>query len=143
MRDTWDGDTRELGGGSYPDPPDQPEYDEPECEECGWAQGLKKVDGILLCRDCREKYFLEQCRGRYWDFITKNDHGRTKNDFVLNWWFNNLPKETQGEILFRAFQREYESSLPQVLNLREEEITGYVKDHADDFLDYIEAEDDI
>lgn len=142
MKSTWDGNTRGLGAGSYPEPPDVPDYDhEPRCVECGWTQDLKEVDGKLLCRDCREAYYLENCRDLYWRFITGSPEERRR--FAVDWWFNNLWEDTQGEILFRAFQREFESGLPQVLNLRDQEIDGYVKDHADDFLDYIEEEDGI
>lgn len=144
MTDTWNGETQGLGAGSYPGAPDLPDYDhEPRCAECGWGQDLKEINGILLCRDCREVYYLKNCRDLYWKFISESYSGSTKRDFALVWWFDNLPEETQGEILFRAFQREFESCLPQVLNLREEEISGYVKDHAGDFLDYIEERDGI
>lgn len=141
MQNTWDGDTRGLGAGSYPEPPDLPEQDGPACEECGWQRDLKEVDSRLLCRDCREDYYLENCRSKYWEFITGSR--RIRRDFAVDWWFENLPEETQGEIAFRAFQRELDSCLPQLLNLREEEIAGYVKDHADDFLEYIERENGI
>ena len=143
MERTWDGNTRGLGAGSYPEPPDLPEQEDLACEECGWRQGLRKIDGLMLCRVCAGNYLLEHCRDRYWEFLTNNERGLTKRDFALHWWFENLPEEVRGEVAFQAFQREFASSLPQILNLREQEIGGYVKDHADDFLDYIEAENDI
>ncbi len=143
MKSTWDGNTRGLGAGSYPAAPDIPEYDGPTCAECGDDRNLKEIDGKLLCRDCREAYYLENCRNLYWRFISESFSGSTKRDFAVCWWFDNLPEETQGEILFRAFQREFDSSLPQIVNLRETEISGYVKDNAGDFLDYIEEEDGI
>lgn len=141
MKSTWDGNTRGLGAGSYPESPDLPEPEEPECAGCGWRRDLREIDGALLCRDCAEKYLLEHCRNRYWKFITSSSE--EKRHFALNWWFQNLPEETQGEIAFRAFQREFDSGLPQIVNLRETEISGYVKDNAGDFLDYIERKDGV
>ncbi len=138
MKDTWDGNTRGLGAGSYPAAPDIPEYEDPACAECGWQQGLREIDGVLLCRDCAKKYVLEQCEESFWAFITGSPE--EKRRFALEWWFQNLPEETQGEVAFRAFQREFDSCLPQTLNLRDQEITGYTAEYAGDFLDYMEKE---
>lgn len=108
----------------------------PCCADCGWGQDLKEVNGVLLCRDCREEFYFENCQDKYWDFISGSQE--EKQNFALNWWFRNLPKEVQGEIAFQAFRQEFGSNLPQILNMKESEICGYVRDHADRFADYIE-----
>lgn len=142
MTDTWNGETQGLGAGSYPGEPDLPDYDhEPRCAKCDWGQDLKEINGTLLCRECREDYLIEHCRDRYWEFITSGPE--EKRRFALDWWFQNLPEEVQGEIAFRAFQQEFDSCLPQTLNLRDQEISEYVKEYDGDFLDYIEERDGI
>lgn len=73
MKETWNGETRELGAGSYPEPPAVWEEERLCCEECGWERGervpvahklrtdragrrdLEGLNGVLLCADCRER----------------------------------------------------------------------------------------
>ena len=49
-------DTREAGGGSYPEPPYVPEPDIPECEECYDTETLSVIDGHRLCPHCKADY---------------------------------------------------------------------------------------
>ena len=62
MLSEWFG-TTEAGAGSYPEPPDVPEYNGPECAECGdYGEGAKlreHIDGRILCKWCREKETLK------------------------------------------------------------------------------------
>lgn len=43
MKETWNGNTRELGAGSYPEPPAVREEERLCCEECGWERDLEGV----------------------------------------------------------------------------------------------------
>lgn len=110
----------------------------PSCIECGWKQDLKEVDGVLLCRDCREAYYYEHCQDKFWNFIFSSKE--EKKSFALEWWFRNLPEEEQTEIAFQSFRRDVLSKVASIHELRVVEIREYVKEHMDCFADFIEAE---
>ena len=81
-------DTREAGGGSYPEPPQAWYGSEPEaCEECGYtADDLKRVGERLLCPACRRKYWFEHAEaGDFAKFIS--DDFTTQTEFYLDWFF--------------------------------------------------------
>ena len=126
--------TMGLGAGSYPEPCREKGEETPRCEECGWPTGIREIDGNFLCEDCREAYVLKAYSEYYWDFITSTPE--EKRRFALNWWFQELPKEEQGRLAFEAFEKQF--SVPWLQKEREREITGYVKDSAEEFLNYIE-----
>lgn len=62
MQNEWIG-TTEAGAGSYPEPPDVPEYTGPVCEVCGdYGEGAKLREnehGNVLCQWCRQDYALK------------------------------------------------------------------------------------
>ena len=57
-------ETKGLGAGSYPEPPFVPASSSPMCDRCGDPDGLLEVGGMVLCRYCREKFYLEACRDK-------------------------------------------------------------------------------
>lgn len=130
-------ETRGLGAGSYPSAPDLPEYEEPECADCGWTEGLKEVDGVLLCRNCRETYYLESCQDSYLDFINKDRE--QQQDFFLAWWFENLPEYEKAKIAIRAWEKKYRLDLPALRNEADGIIQDYVHDRRSDFREFIES----
>ncbi len=131
-------ETSGLGAGSYPEAPDLPEHEEPECFNCGWTEGLEEVDGILLCRDCREKYYLENCRDQYLAFVSgPQEIGRLALE-----WFLGLDEEEQGRVAAECFKQEFSFPLPQKQNQRDEIIAKYVQANAEAFAEYIESRGD-
>lgn len=132
-------ETRELGAGSYPSAPDLPEEERWSCFDCGWSDDLKEVDGRLLCRDCRETYFLENCRDSYLDFI--NSSREQRQEFFLEWWFENLPEREKAEIAVRAWQEKYRLKEPGLQSEADGIIRDYVQSEGDAFREYIEERD--
>jgi len=132
-------ETRGLGAGSYPSAPDLPDYEDWKCFECGWPEGLKEVDGRLLCRDCREAYYLENCRDSCLDFINRDRE--QQQDFFLTWWFENLPEREKAEIAVRAWEKKYRLKEPALQNEAEGIIQDYVRSERAAFREYIEERD--
>lgn len=102
MKYTWDGNTRELGAGSYPEPPDIPECNDPVCEECGWPLNVKEIDGKSLCWHCRCDHYLKIATDREKSNFIMHDR-ETMFRFLKNFWFENLNNDDQIEILYHAF----------------------------------------
>lgn len=130
-------ETRGLGAGSYPSAPDLPDYEGWKCFDCGWSDGLKEVDGRLLCRDCREAYYLENCRDRYLDFIHRDRE--QQQDFFLAWWFENLPEREKAEIAVRAWKEKYRLKNPALQSEADRIIQDYVQSEGDAFREFIES----
>ena len=133
-------ETRGLGAGSYPEGPDLPGEEEEKCWECRSPHDLKEADGRVLCRACRKKYYLENCREEYWGFVGRSAGERRR--FAVEFWFLNLPPEEQGRIALEAFQREYSSPFPQKQNEKAGLVNEYVHDSAEEFAEYMESRGD-
>ena len=128
-------ETRGLGAGSYPEPPDIEEDTGPRCA-CGETHNLREVDGVTMCRWCREDYYLDNCREDYWEFI--NASVADKFDFAVTRWFLTLEPQEQARVAVEAFQREFSSPFPQLQNLRDEIIRDYMEVSKSEFADFVE-----
>lgn len=129
-------ETKGLGAGSYPEPPFAPESPSPVCDFCGAPDNLLEVGGMVLCRTCREKFYLESCQDRMWDFI--NAQPMDVYNFAVEHWFDQLPKSDQGRIALEALKREF--SLPLYYNEYQlnELIKGYAAEYKSEFADYMD-----
>lgn len=72
-----------------------------ECEGCGDDRGLMEVDGLVLCRTCREDYYARHRLDWAEDFIFHGDPDR--NLFLMDWFFGGLDRAEQMEVLQKAF----------------------------------------
>lgn len=143
MSSTWDGDTRELGGGSYPEPPDLPEYDNPECEECGCYDSVKEVDGKNLCWACRCKEYLETAdEAKIWEYIQHDEDTRLK--FFRDFWFKSLSDTEQFLILRMGFTDSYmwSEKYPPYKEKKKEKLEllkDFCQANLDDFSSFVEG----
>lgn len=109
-------DTREAGGGSYPEPPQAWYGSEPEaCEECGYtADDLKRVGERLLCPACRRKYWFEHAETG--DFANKPLPFRKK-----------LPKATISERSPQGWQKPTPQASPPAWSWQRRKAVAEVK----------------
>lgn len=126
-------DTREAGGGSYPEPPYVPEPDVPECEECYETESLSVIDGHRLCPHCKADYIFRHADyDGYMRFI-RDDFGIQK-DFFLDWYFSNLSKV--DKLCAAKYLFNHESD-----NTKFIEAKSYVAENKLDFAEFMEAHD--
>lgn len=136
MESTWDGNTRGLGAGSYPEPPDIPEYEYPVCEECGDDGNLAEIDGKTLCWHCRQKHYIKTAKeSQKWEFIHHDEP--TRLQFFKDYWFNSLDNYQQFLILRMGFTNTYmhEKSKRKQLAL----ITDFCEANLDEFASFVEG----
>lgn len=127
----FDFDTTEAGGGSYPTPPDVPEPDIPECEECYEVDGLSDVDGHLLCKGCKADYiFRSTGHNDRMRFIRDNFEDQV--NFYLKWYFDSLSDLEKLYIVRPYFDRSVEQSE------KEFQSRMYVQECKSDFAEFME-----
>lgn len=126
-------DTREAGGGSYPEPPYTPEPNIPECEECLSTKDVTLVDGHALCPHCKAEWiFLHADYDDYMRFI--RDTFDDQKDFFIKWFFDNLSTMEKLAFIKPAFERITQEE-------RELQVTSYVREHKYEFSEFMEAHD--
>lgn len=129
-------ETKGLGAGSYPEPPFMPASSSPVCDMCGDPDGLLEVGGMVLCRSCREKFYLEACRDKMWDFI--NAQPMDVYNFAVDYWFQQLPKSDQGRVAMEALKREFAFPLYYNEYQLNELIKSYATEFKSEFADYMD-----
>lgn len=72
-----------------------------ECEGCGDDRGLMEVDGLILCRTCREDYYSKHRLDHAKDFIFHDEMDQKL--FLKDWFFGGLDRSEQMDILKKAF----------------------------------------
>lgn len=123
--------TVEAGGGSYPEPPYMPGPEVPECEECYETQGLKEIDGHLLCRHCRADYIFQNTdHGDRMRFIKDNYDEQV--GFFLKWFFEGLSDLEKLYIIKPHFDR--------FIDQQEKEFQSrtYVEEFKGEFAEFME-----
>lgn len=124
-------DTREAGGGSYPDPPYTKEPDIPECEECYETQGLSIVDGHRLCLHCKADYIFRHADyGDYMRYILDNFQNRY--DFFVKWVFDGLSNFDKQNVVRYGFEK------CVMRDVREMLAKDYVSEDKLDFAEFME-----
>ena len=131
-----DFENRELGGGSYPEPPDTPETERPVCDECGEEENVKEVSGIALCRACREEFYLQAYQDKMWEFINREPIDRY--NFSVNFWFSQLPKNDQAVIAMEALKREFSFPLSYNEAQLQALVSSYAREYKSEFADYLD-----
>lgn len=129
-------ETKGLGAGSYPEPPFMPASSSPVCDMCGDPDELLEVEGMVLCRSCREKFYLEACRDKMWDFI--NAQPMDVYNFAVDYWFHQLPKSDQGRVAMEALKREFAFPLYYNEYQLNELIKSYATEFKSEFADYMD-----
>lgn len=131
-------ETRGLGAGSYPEPPDIPETPQALlCEECGDDYNVKEIDGVPLCLDCRKRYYLETRKNEIWEFI--NSSVNLQYDFAVDFWFlETLKKSEQARIALEAVKREFSFPLPENQGFLSHLLLKFAKEYDNEFLDYLD-----
>lgn len=129
-------ETKGLGAGSYPEPPFVPASSSPMCDMCGDPDELLEVGGMVLCRSCREKFYLEACRDKMWDFI--NAQPMDVYNFAVDYWFHQLPKSDQGRVAMEALKREFAFPLYYNEYQLNELIKNYATEFKSEFADYMD-----
>lgn len=129
-------ETKGLGAGSYPEPPFVPASSSPMCDMCGDPDRLLEVGGMVLCRSCREKFYLEACRDKMWDFI--NAQPMDVYNFAVDYWFHQLPKIDQGRVAMEALKREFAFPLYYNEYQLNELIKNYATEFKSEFADYMD-----
>lgn len=82
-------DTREAGGGSYPEPPCYPEPPQKECDHCYNTNDLSVIDGLILCPDCKARYVFDHAD--YEDYMAYiKDNFEEQVAFYLRFYFDEL-----------------------------------------------------
>lgn len=71
------------------------------CEGCGDDRGLMEVDGLVLCRTCREDYYAKNRLDHAKDFIFHDEMDQKL--FLKDWFFGGLDRAEQMEVLQKAF----------------------------------------
>lgn len=104
-----------------------------ECEGCGDDRGLMEVDGLILCRTCREDYYSKHRLDHAKDFIFHNEMDQKL--FLKDWFFGGLDRTEQIEILKKAFE-EIHNGMRK--DLAEDMMKAYVQDQKDAFGDYMD-----
>lgn len=129
-------ETKGLGAGSYPEPPFARKPAALVCDLCGDPDNLLEVSGMVMCRPCREKFYLESCQDRMWDFI--NAQPMDVYNFAVDYWFSQLPKGDQGRVAMEALKREF--SFPLYYNEYQlnQLIKGYAAENKSEFADYMD-----
>lgn len=98
--------SREAGAGSYPEPPDLPEFPEECCDECGIDDvELVEVDGRNLCSRCRGDLYMEQVPQVMWQYVTQNSS--IAESFFLDFWFKSLSDKEKVDIIRGGFTAKY------------------------------------
>lgn len=129
-------ETKGLGAGSYPEPPFMTAPSSPVCDMCGDPDELLEVGGMVLCRSCREKFYLEACRDKMWDFI--NAQPMDVYNFAVDYWFHQLPKSDQGRVAMEALKREFAFPLYYNEYQLNELIKNYATEFKSEFADYMD-----
>lgn len=123
--------TMEAGGGSYPEPPDMPEPEVLECEECYETEGLKEIDGHLLCRHCRADYIFQNTdHSDRMRFIKDNYDDQV--GFFIRWFFEGLSDLEKLYIIKPHFDRFVDQSE------KEFQVSTYVAELKGEFADFME-----
>lgn len=71
------------------------------CEGCGDDRGLMEVDGLVLCRTCREDYYAKNRLDHAKDFIFHDEMDQKL--FLKDCFFGGLDRAEQMEVLQKAF----------------------------------------
>lgn len=103
------------------------------CEGCGDDRGLMEVDGLVLCRTCREDYYITHRKEYAEDFVMHTD--LDKAIFLKDWFFGQLDREKQIDILLTAF-KEMKGGMNH--DLAENMMQEYVQDQKDAYCDYLD-----
>ena len=134
-----DFENRELGGGSYPEPPDTPETERPVCEECGDDYAVREINGHQFCQTCLQDYYKKAYHDWFWEFINSNPVD--KLNFTLKYWLPLLPKEEQADILIHAFKEYYSVPFQWGKYQFEHLLDSYVEDNTPEFADYMDRQE--
>lgn len=131
-------ETKGLGAGSYPEPTEPKILNAPICESCGEEDGLRSIDGHIVCRECRKNLYSMDYQDRAWEFINSTTEDRL--NFALNWWFDNLSDSEKAEVLISALKQYF--SLPFYWSQHQFQslIKSYVLENDDDFCDYLDKQ---
>lgn len=103
------------------------------CESCGDDRGLMEVDGLILCRACREDYYARHRLDYAKDFIFHNEMDR--NLFLKDWFFGGLDRTEQMEVLKQAFGQMLQGMRK---DLAEDMMKRYVEAQKDAYGDYMD-----
>ena len=126
-------DTREAGGGSYPEPPYTPEPDIPECEECYETENLSVIDGRRLCPHCKADYIFRHAD--YDDYIRFiRDDFTEQKEFFLRWYFDNVSEVDRLCAAKYLFNQEADTTKAM-------EAKSYVAENKLGFAEFMEAHD--
>lgn len=133
-------ETRGLGAGSYPEPPDIPETPRDLfCEECGDDYNVKDIDGRALCMDCRKRYYLKTRQNEIWNFI--NSSVLFQYEFAVDFWLlETLEKSEQARVVLEALKREVSFPLPENQGYLRYLLLKFANRNDDEFLDYLDKE---
>lgn len=134
--------TKEAGGGSYPEPPDLPEFTEEYCECCGRDEvNLVEIDGKPMCGKCRGKMYLREAPNTAWEYITSEK--AAKKEFLMDFWFKSLSDEEKIDLILGAFIGKYVSFFDSPNRFREEGqkiIEDFVGQDYESLAEFVERE---
>lgn len=125
--------TTEAGAGSYPEPPDVPEYTGPICERCGdYGEDAKlrqDEDGRVLCKWCMEKEVLETASSQEMlDFIEANCQQEFYKEDLLPY----LDSVNELYSLLRQKMKNWDE------DFRAKYMRNFLDDYRSDFLNFIQ-----
>lgn len=134
--------SREAGAGSYPEPPDLPEFPDECCDECGIDDvELVEVDGRNLCSRCRGDLYMKQVPQVMWQYITQNSS--VAESFFRDFWFESLSDKEKVDIMWGAFVAkhvDYTKPFGQFKGDSEKAIEEFISQDKESFACFVEKE---
>lgn len=134
--------TKEAGGGSYPEPPDLPDFIYEYCECCGRDEiELVEIDGKPMCEKCRGEMYLRKAPNTAWEYIISEK--TAKKEFLMDFWFDSLSDEEKVDLILGAFLGKYVSFRGSPNDFRKEGqkiIEDFVEQDYESLAEFVERE---